>query len=134
VFPNVSPNGDAVLWDKCETNGNGCTVYAAVQTAPGVFTTRALTETAGTIHIPFTDGEIAVYVSNRSGDNDVYYETLAGRAEVHLAIPGEQRHATIAGDLIPFESKGQNGYDIFVYNIRTGNCSRLRILRFPTRR
>jgi hypothetical protein len=74
--------------------------------------------------VPFTsrscDGEIAVYVSNRSDDNDVYYETLAGGAEVHLAIPGEQHHATIAGDLISFESKDQNGYDIFVYNIRTG--------------
>jgi hypothetical protein len=70
--------------------------------------------------MPFTDGEIAVYVSNRSGDNDVYYQTLAGGAEVHLAIPGDQRHATISGGLISFESQGQSGYDIFVYNIRSG--------------
>src|SRR5690348_17885842 len=48
--------------------------YVAVQTAPGVFTTRALTETSGRHHFPFTDGEIAVYVSDRSGENDVYYQ------------------------------------------------------------
>src|SRR6202008_273114 len=38
--PKVSPNGDTVVWDKCETEGLNCAVYAAVQTAPGVFTTR----------------------------------------------------------------------------------------------
>ena len=120
VFPNVSPSGAAVVWDKCETDSNRCAVWAAFQTAPGVFTTRALTAAAGRISIPFTDGAIAVYVSNRSGESDVYYQTLSGGAEVHLAIPGEQRHATIAGDLISFESQGQNGYEIFVYNIRSG--------------
>ena len=120
VFPNVSPNGDAVVWDQCQTDGNGCAVYAALQTAPGVFTTRALTPASGNVHIPFTNGEIAVYVSNRSGENDVYYQTLAGGAEVHLAIPGDQRWARISGNLISFESKGESGYDIFLYDIRTG--------------
>src|SRR5690348_12611099 len=99
--------------------------YVAVQTAPGVFTTRALTETSGRHHFPFTDGEIAVYVSDRSGENDVYYQALNGGAEVHLAIPGDQRWPTISGDLIAFESNEQNNFDIFVYNIRTGKLSRV---------
>jgi hypothetical protein len=117
---NVSPNGDAVVWEKCQTNGLDCAVYSALQTAPGVFTTRALTEPAGNFHLPFTNGEIAVYVSDRTGENDVYYQALAGGTEVHLAIPGNQRSATISGDLISFESQDQNGYDIFVYDIRSG--------------
>src|SRR5262249_14814300 len=50
---------------------------------------------------------------------------LAGGAEVHLAIPGDQRWARISGDLISFESQDQNGYDIFVYNIRTGQLNRV---------
>src|SRR5258705_4586943 len=45
--PNVSPNGNAVVWEKCQTFGLGCAVYAARQTAPGVFTTTALTTPAG---------------------------------------------------------------------------------------
>jgi Tol biopolymer transport system component len=125
LWPNVSPNGDVVVWDKCQPNAVNCAAYAAVQTAPGVFTTRALTEVSSRGHLPFTNGEIAVYVSDRSGENDIYYQTLAGGAEVHLAIPGDQRWARISGDLISFESHDQNGYDIFVYDIRTGQLSRV---------
>lgn len=120
AFPNVSPNGDAVVWDQCQSAAFDCAVYAALQTAPGVFTTRALTATGGRAHFPFTNGEIAVYISDRSGENDIYYQTLAGGAEVHLAIPGNQRFARISGELISFESQGPSGYDIFVYDIRTG--------------
>ena len=120
MHPNVSPNGNAVVWDQCQTFNVDCAVYAALQTAPGVFTTRALTEPAGNFHLPSTNGETAVYVSGRSGENDVYYQALAGGTEVHLAIPGDQRDATISGDLISFESQEQNGYDTFVYDIRSG--------------
>lgn len=123
--PRVSPNGDAVVWDKCETEGLNCAAYVALQTAPGVFSTRPLTETGGRHHFPFTDGEIAVYVSDRSGENDIYYQTLTGGAEVHLAIAGDQRWPTISGDLIAFESNEQNNFDIFVYNIRSGQLSRV---------
>jgi hypothetical protein len=118
--PNVSPNGDVVVWNKCQTFAVDCTVYAALQTTPGVFTTRALTAGGDREHSPFTNGAIAVYISNRSGENDVYYQTLVGGAEVHLAIPGDQHWARISGDLISFESQVQNGFDIFVYDIRTG--------------
>lgn len=125
LFPSVSPNGDAVVWDKCQSDRHDCAVYAALRTAPGVFTTRALASASSGVEIPFTNGAIAVYVSDRSGENDVYYQMLASGAEVHLAIPGDQRHATIAGDLISFESKGQNGYDIFLYDIRSGKLSQI---------
>lgn len=123
--PNVSANGDAVVWEKCETNSFDCAVYVAQQDAPGVFTTRVLTDHAGNFPLPFTNGAIAAYISNRSGENDIYYQTLAGGAEVHLAIPGDQRWPTVSGDLISFESKGQNGYDIFVYDIRSGKVFRV---------
>ena len=38
VNPSVSPTGNAVVFQKCQTNGLGCDIYVAVQTAPGVFT------------------------------------------------------------------------------------------------
>jgi len=125
LWPNVSPNGNAIVWDKCQVNAVNCVTYAAVQTMPGVFTTRSLTEVSSRPHLPFTNGEIAVYVSDRSGENDVYYQTLATGAEVHLSIPGDQRWPRISGDLISFESKDANEYDIFVYDIRTGKLSRV---------
>lgn len=123
--PVVSPNGDALVWEKCDSPHVNCAVYAALQTAPGVFSTRALTPAEGRDHLAFTDGKIAVYISDRSGDRDVYYQTLATGAEVHLAIPGEQRFPSISGDLIAFGSQDQNGFDVFIYDIRTGKLFRV---------
>jgi hypothetical protein len=121
----VSPNGNAVVWEKCQTTGLDCAVYAARQTAPGVFTTTALTTPAGNLCEPSTDGYTAVYASDRTGDYDIYYQSVTGGTETHLAIPGIQRFPRIAGNLISFESQDQNGYDIFVYDIRSGNLFRV---------
>jgi|GEM_PF-2390878 len=120
--PNVSPNGDAVVWQKCTNLGTDCAVYAALRTGPGVFTTRPLTEPSDESRFPSTNGEIAVYISHRSGEDDIYYQPLAGGAEVHLSIPGAQRWARISGDLISFESWDVSDFDfdIYVYDIRTG--------------
>ena len=118
INPKVSPNGDAVVWEKCQTNANVCDVYAAIQTSPGVFSTRAVTAEGG--YFPSTNGQLVVYVANRTGENDIYYQPLAGGPEVHLAIPDDQRDATISGDLISFESGTDHGYDIFVYDISSG--------------
>ena len=116
---SVSPSGNALVWEKCQLNESGCDVYAAVQTSPGVFSSTALAVGGGQNRQPHTDGQLAVYVSNRSGENDIYYQPLTGGTETHLAIPGDQRDPTISGNLIAFESQGQNGYDIFVYDIRS---------------
>ena len=119
--PSVSPTGNAVVWEKCQTDGLGCNVYASVQTSPGVFTTRALTTGAGENRYPDTNGQIAVYISNRSGENDIYFQPLAGGAETRIAIPGDQRGLSISGNLISFESQplNQSEYDIFVYDLNT---------------
>ena len=122
--PRVSPNGNAVVWEKCQLSGLGCDIYAAVQSSPGVFTTRALTTGGGEDLLPSTDGEVVVYTSNRTGENDVYYQPLNGSSEVHLSILGDQRHATVSRHLISFESRYLTSYDIYVYDIRAGNLSR----------
>ena len=119
--PAISPTGNAVVWEKCQTDGFGCNVYGAVQTSPGVFTTRALTTAAGENRSPDTNGQIAVYISDRSGENDIYFQPVAGGAETRIAIPGDQRDLSISGNLISFESQPQNQteYDIFVYDLNT---------------
>jgi len=121
--PAVSPTGNAVVWEKCQTDGLGCNIYASVQTLPGVFTTSALTNGQGENRSPHTNGQVAVYISNRSGENDIYVKSLAGGAETQIAIPGDQRDLSISGNLISFASQvqlaNQTEYDIFVYDLNT---------------
>ena len=116
----VSPTGNAVVWEKCQPDGTGCAIYSAVQTSPGTFQTTLLSG-GGENRRPATNGTLAVYVSDKSGENDIYYQPVGGGAETHLSIPGDQRHVSISGDLIAFESTvSTGGYDVFVYDIRTG--------------
>ena len=119
--PDVSPNGEVVTWQKCQHNLLTCDIYATIKTAPGVFTTRALTTDGySSPYRSATNGEVAVYISDRTGEHDIYYQPVTGGTEVHLAIPGDQRDATISGELISFESGTDHGYDTFVYDIRSG--------------
>ena len=119
--PSVSPSGNAVVWEKCQTNGLGCDVYLATQTGPGTFQTQLLTG-PGEDRFPDTNGEVVVYTSDKSGENDIYFQRVGGSTEFHLSIPGDQREPTISGNLIAFESQVQLGeYDVFVYDLSTAN-------------
>jgi hypothetical protein len=119
-FPQVSPDGSVVVWEKCQTNGTGCDIYSATQTGPGTFTTRVLTS-AGEDHSPATNGHVVAYVSDKSGENDIYLQRLDSSTEMHLSIPGDQRDLSMSGNLIAFESGGlfPLNYDIFVYDLTT---------------
>ena len=117
-FPSVSPDGNVIVWEKCQLDGKGCDIYSATQTGPGAFTTRQLTG-AGEDHFPDTNGQIVAYVSDKSGENDIYFQRLGSATEMHLSIPGDQRDLSISGNLIAFESGGvfPLNYDIFVYDL-----------------
>lgn len=124
--PSVSPTGNAVVWEKCQTDGTGCDVYSAIQDGPGTFTIHALTAGGGEDRTPDTNGTIAVYISDRSGENDIYYQPVAGGAETHLSIPGDQRDVAISGNLLAFESNaGGTGYDIYVYDLGANTLYRV---------
>jgi len=115
--PAVSPTGNAVVWEKCQTNGLSCDIYSAVQTGPGTFQTQLLTG-AGEDRGPNTNGALVGYISDKSGANDIYYQPVGGGAETRLSIPGDQRDVSISGNLIVFESNaGALQYDVYVYDI-----------------
>jgi hypothetical protein len=118
--PRVSPAGNAVVWEQLSHDGTGCAIYSAVQTSPGTFQTTLLTG-AGQNTGPVTNGNVVVYMSDKSGENDIYYQPVGGGTETHLSIPGDQRDVSISGNLIAFESQAQQGYDVYVYDLRTGN-------------
>ena len=117
--PAVSPDGNVVVWDKCQTNGTGCDIYSATQTGPGSFTTRLLTG-ADEDRFPDTNGQLIAYVSDKSGENDIYLQRVDGSNEMHLSLPGDQRDVRISGDLLVFESQtADRSYDVFVYDLRS---------------
>jgi hypothetical protein len=117
--PAISPDGSVIVWQKCQPNDTGCDIYSATQTSPGTFTTRLLTG-AGEDRWPATNGQFVVYISDKNGDNDVYFQRLGGSTEMRLALPGDQRDARISRNLIVFESQVADGsYDIFVYDLKT---------------
>ena len=123
--PAVSPTANAVVWEKCQHNGSPCDIYASMQTSPGAFTTRALTGSAGDDRGADTNGQIAVYTSTRGGETDIYFQPVAGGAEMQLSIPGIQYNVNIASNVICFVSQVGTQYDIFVYDLSTGNLYRV---------
>ena len=128
-FLSVSPSGDAIVWEKSQTDGSNGDIYASIQTSPGVFSVSALTGAAGEEQHPDTDGQTVVYASKRGGETDIYFQPVGGGAETQISIPGDQRDPNISGNLISFESQIQNAtgleYDIFVYDINSGNLFRV---------
>jgi hypothetical protein len=118
--PEVSPSGNAVVWEQCVTLFN-CDVMKSIRSG-GNWSPAALVVTSS--HNPDTDGTSIVYDANRAGNptgRDIYFQPLAGGAETQLQIAGEQSNPSIREGVIGFESRTSAGApaDIFVYVIDT---------------
>ena len=129
----ISPSGNAVVWNKCQGFGNiSCDIYSSIQTAPGVFSTRVLTGPDSEDQAPTTNGQIAAYIKRLNGETefDVYFQPVEGGQETRLQIPLSQHEAKVAGNLIAFGSEnltssGSFELDIFVYDISNGRLFRV---------
>ena len=120
--PSISSTGNVVTWEKCETSTTGCDIFAAVQTAPGIFNTTAITGASGEDLFPVTNGEIVAYASTRDGETDVYFQPASGDVETRVAVPGRETSLNIAGEWLVFRSfVSPEQADIFLYNIKTAN-------------
>src|SRR5262245_28090408 len=122
--PALSPSGNVVVWEKCATTGTKCDVFSAVRTGPTAFTTHQLTTTGADSTAenrgPDTNGTLVVYISNKDGDNDIYYQPVAGGTEFQINLPGDQRDVSISGDMVAFESNGGGSqYDIYIWDLRS---------------
>ena len=100
-----------------------------IRNAPGDYTIKLLKGDFTFDPQPVTNGQLVAYLSNQTGENDIYFQPVTGGAETHLSIPGDQRNVSISGTLISFESQMPSGntteYDIFVYDINTENLYRV---------
>ena len=130
--PAVSPDGNAVVWTKCQTDGTACDIWEATNLA-GVWTEKALTGAEGQDALPDTNGQVVVYSSVRTtngvSDEDIYWQPVGGGPEQHLALPGQQTNPNISGTLIAFEQLDTStpvpNFDIWLFDIATQTLYRL---------
>ena len=118
--PAVSPDGNVVVWMTCQSGHAGCSIYSSMKNSAGTVFNGRLVSGTGENDSPDTNGQLIVYTSERNGENDIYFQTVAGSSEMHLAIPGDQRDVRISGNLLVFESQtADKSYDVFVYDLST---------------
>jgi Tol biopolymer transport system component len=124
-FPAVSPDGNVVVWRKCQaTDGTGnvlanCDIWKAVRSA-GIWVAGAVTGAEGEETTPDTDGQTITYGSTRSGEMDVFWRPVAGGPEQQLTLTGIQTDPSISEGLITFDSRNAAGnMDVWAYDIGT---------------
>jgi Tol biopolymer transport system component len=112
--PQVSPSGDVVVWEHCQSSMSNCDVWQAVRTG-GAWNVTATTNSLNPEANPDTNGEVVVYDSN----GEIFWRPAAGGAEVRLELPSFDANPSIAGNFIAFESRAVvfGTSDIFVYDL-----------------
>jgi hypothetical protein len=123
--PVVSRDGSVIVWTKCSGSSGftDCAVWQAVRSGM-TWTTLQLAGSAGALVSAATDGKTVVYIANRNGDDDIYWQPVGGGPEQHLALAEAQRSPSVAGNLISFETYNSSAtwpnWDMMVYDIATG--------------
>lgn len=116
--PSVSPDGDVVTWEHCNTSLSNCDIWQAVRSA-GVWSVGVVADSTSAEANPDSNGDVVVYDSYRGGNSDVFWRPVGGGAEVQLQLAGFENNPSIAGNFIAFESRPTLGTttDLFVYDI-----------------
>ena len=122
VEPAVSPDGNVVVWAKCDPSGSPCNIWEATLSG-GTWTSTALTSGTDDNEWPDTDGNIVVYQSLRSGTQGVYWQQAGGGTEQQVpypAGPGFSGRPHTSGGLISFEyAPSGQAANIYVYSLAT---------------
>lgn len=117
--PAISPSGGEIVWETCQPDFTLCHIHSVTSNSTQYFG-HVLTSGASNEQFPQTDGRIVTYISDKSGENDIYYQPVGGGTETRIAIPGDQREPTISGGLLAFESNQTGQYEVYVYDLRSG--------------
>jgi hypothetical protein len=121
--PNVSPDGNVIVWEYCLTSTTNCDAYQAVKSA-GSWVVSPTANTATPEANPDTDGTTIVYDADRAGSatgQDIFFRAVAGGPETQIELPGLQRNPSISQGVVAFESvaPGAVNADVFLYIINT---------------
>jgi len=131
--PAVSPDGSAVVWQKCVPNANpsACDVWRAERVAAGIWgAPEQVTAADGAEALPDTNGPVTVYSSEAGGDLNIRWsvkDSSGAYVESVLDLPGLQRNSNISGNLISFESRVASGsqWEIWLYDLATNKLYQL---------
>lgn len=126
-WPSVSPDGNVIVWSKCQTNGTQCDVWQAAASQGGGFVSTQLTGAQGEDIQPDTNGRMVVYASTRVvngvADRDIYWQPVGGGQELRLPLAGLDTNPSISGSLLAFEhydaSAATPNFDIYLYDVDT---------------
>ena len=121
VEPAVSPDGSVVVWAKCTTAGTPCNIWEGILGSDGTWSIGPLTSGSNDSEFPQTDGNIVVYQSVRSGEQNIYWQPVGGGTEQQISITGTSSNPHSSGGLISFEytPAGGTASDIDVYSLAT---------------
>ena len=125
--PDVSPDGNIVVFQSCQTPHTGCDIYSARRNLDGIWGTPvAITSAGGNDLGPKTNGTTVVYASNAGGDFDIYYEPVTGagtatRLQFSDVAGSNETAPSISGTLISMERTlpGQTSADVYLFDIAT---------------
>ena len=117
--PNVSPDGNTIVWEDCPTSISNCDVLKGVR-VNGNWNVSAVANSASPEGNPDTDGKWIVYDKTEStGDEHIHYQPVGGGPDVELTLPGFQQNPSISHGVIGFESRASSSTpaDLFAYDI-----------------
>ena len=127
----VSPDGNTVVWTKCQSDATECVIWEARRGAGGSWSTDALTSNAeGDAALPDTDGRVVVYsLVSPSGDEDVYWQPVGGGTAHEVSLPGQQTNPDISNGVVVFQNLDTTtatpNYDVWAYDIASNTVYRL---------
>jgi hypothetical protein len=121
--PNVSPDGNVIVWERCPISLTNCDILQAVRNG-GSWTVSVVAGSSDPEGNPDTNGTLVVYDAAHPASptgQDIYFVPVAGGATTQLEIPGDQQNPSISGGVIAFESRATptSDTDIFLYVIAT---------------
>lgn len=123
--PAVSPDGQVVVWTRCEQDGTGCAIHQA-QRQGGVWSSSTLAS-LGEASLPDTNGALVVYsverFENGKRTRDLYWQPVGGGPERRLPLEGDDHNPNVAGRFIAFERMAPDGSgaaDIALYDLDSG--------------
>jgi hypothetical protein len=120
--PNVSPDGNTIVWESCPTPSN-CDVMQAVRSS-GTWNLSTVANSSSFEENPDTEGTWVAYDSNQGGTNaHIYFQPVVGGQVLFLELPGVQVNPSVSGGFISFEGTVPPSFhpDVFVYNIAYNN-------------
>src|SRR4051794_204116 len=124
-LPKLAPDGDTVVWDRCDAAYNNCDIYRATRTAGAWGPPQPVALTPAIVdQLADTDGTTLAYSSVTLGtprEQYIAFRPLAGGAETRLDLPGRQFGSNIAGGVIAFlgQAPGATQMDVYAYIIAT---------------